>query len=282
MKKFHILTTGLFLGIIVLILIAGTNLAAQVKLHKKPAADEATWAVRIPADSTHLMGMDSGTYIYEDEDPAVAVMVSKGDRAGVDKTFIKFFIYQNDGSEWASMPNVVFEEGWITDTGEPCGFPPPYNSVGLPYCISEFMGGFHPYPGYEHIMIMFDIYNDIEDETLFPIGIPVTYTGPSAIAFYIWNNTECDNPDRTEPWYHTVSGRITYPPDGFIITRLNENTWRLEVFQLDFPITESYCYEEPGEPIGKSGKYQLIHESFSPFTGVANLSFALEIIKNNQ
>jgi hypothetical protein len=248
MKKFHILTTGLFLGIIVLILIAGTNLAAQVKLHKKPAADEATWAVRIPADSTHLMGMDSGTYIYEDEDPAVAVMVSKGDRAGVDKTFI----------------------------------PPPYNSVGLPYCISEFMGGFHPYPGYEHIMIMFDIYNDIEDETLFPIGIPVTYTGPSAIAFYIWNNTECDNPDRTEPWYHTVSGRITYPPDGFIITRLNENTWRLEVFQLDFPVTESYCYEEPGEPIGKSGKYQLIHESFSPFTGVANLSFALEIIKNNQ
>jgi hypothetical protein len=286
-KKIQMLV-GLF-GILVFFVATGELMDAQIKVQKKPTTPpgqdkppEDTWSARIPIDSYNLVGMDNGEYIYADDNPAVAVIVSKSDRSGVTKTFIKLFVYQNDGSVWARMPNVVFEEGWITDTGDPCGFPFPYNNLELPNCISEFMGSAHPHPGYEHIMIQFDIYDDIEDEQFFPLGDPITYTGPARVAFYIWNNFECDNPDRIEPWYHTVSGQITYPSDGFIITRMNENTWRIEVSQIDFPISESYCYEEPGEPIGNSGRYKVIHESFTPFAGVASLSYALEIIKSTQ
>jgi hypothetical protein len=133
-------------------------------------------------------------------------------------------------------------------------------------------------------MIMFDIYTDIEDESLFPQGVRTPYTGSGSIQFFIWNSFECDNPDRTEPWYHSVSGRVLTlncaGDAGFYITRVDESTWWIEVSQQEFRISEHYCWEELGEPIGKSGKYKMIHESYVPFEGFANLSYILEFIKN--
>jgi hypothetical protein len=264
----------------VTLVFAGINL---LEAHRTPK-DTTQWNARIPAESINLKGMDGGDYIYEDSTNPVTVSVNRSKRRGEIKYFIKFFIYLNDDSVWARFQDIFFDEWTETGDGKVCGFPSPHNSLGAPLCVESFMQDQQPLPGYEHLLVGFDIYTDIEDEALFPIGERISYMGPGDIRFYIWNSFECDNPDRMgEPWYHSVSGRVLaldcVPPAGFYITRKNENTWWIEVSQQDFRIPEFYCYEEWGEPKGKKGKREYTRYNYTPFEGTANLSYILELIK---
>ena len=269
-------------GLLTIVVVVLAIVAVSLLQAGKPQPPQ--WDARIPAESLNLVGKDGGEYIYYDSEDSIRVIVTRSERGGEVKYFIKLFIYQNDGSIWAKFQDIFFDEWNVSGDGEVCGFPYPHNILPAPGCIKSLMEDLHPLPGYEHLMIMFDIYTDIEDESLFPQGIRTPYTGPGSIQFFIWNSFECDNPDRTEPWYHTVSGRVLtlncVEPAGFYITRVDENTLWIEVCQQEFRISESYCWEELGEPVGKSGKHKIIHESYVPFEGLANLSYILELIKN--
>jgi hypothetical protein len=253
---------------------------------KKPPKETFQWNARIPAESLNLKGMLEGEYVYEDIDNSIRVSVSRSERGGDVKYYIKFFIYQNDGSIWARFQDIFFDDWEVTGDGEGCGFPYPHNTLLAPDCVASLMEDQQPLPGYEHLMVMFDIHADIEDESLFPLGIRTSYTGSGNIKFYIWNSFECDNPDKTEPWYHTVSGWVSHldrvDPAGFFITRVDGNTWQIEVSMQDFGITESYCYEEWGEPKGKKGRREYTRYNYTPFEATANLSYILELKRHSQ
>jgi hypothetical protein len=269
-----------FFGLITVVVIMIVVAAFSLLQAKKPQPPQ--WNARIPAESINLAGMDGGDYVYENSNNSIRVIVTRSQRGGEINYFIKFFIYFNDGSIWARFQDVHLD-GEATGDGDVCGFPYPHNILQAPYCIKSLMEDQNPLPGYEHFLIGFDICADLEDKSLFPIEERTLFTGPVDIRFYIWNSFECDNPDRTEPWYHSVSGRVLTLdcvwPVGFYITRVDENKWWIEVSQQDFRISEHYCWEELGEPVGKSGKYRVIHESYVPFEGFANLSYILELIK---
>jgi len=284
-KKEGVMTKFLrlkFFGLITVVVAVLVIAAVSLLQAGKPQPPQ--WDARIPAQSLNLAGMDGGEYIYYDSDDSIRVIVTRSQRGGEVKYFIKLFIYQNDGSIWAKFQDIIFDTWELTGEGELCGFPFPHNTLLAPGCVKSLMEDLHPLPGYEHLMIMFDIYTDIEDKSLYPQGIRTQCNDIGNIMFFIWNSFECDNPDRTEPWYHTVSGRVLtldcVEPAGFYITRVDENKWWIEVSQQEFNISEHYCWEERGEQVGKSGKYKVIHESYVPFEGFANLSYILELIKN--
>jgi len=267
-----------------------THFYAQVKTQAKggkpgkPKVEAVWWNVQLPI-SDNLVGIEPD-FTYDDNEDVVRVTVTRSEKKGI-KYFFKFFVYQNDGSTWVSMPRVIFYD-WVFNEGDPWGFPFPYNVIQdsdfeiLP--VEKFMAAPHPLEGYEHIMFSFDIYEDLEDRSLYPIGQRICYSGNAAVKFYVWNSFECDTPDRTEPWYHTVSGRITNPigegEAGLFIYWLDENSLRIEVVQQNFQISESYCYEYN---IGDKKRPQdFIHESYVPFTGIANLSYTMDFIRNRQ
>ena len=281
-RKFMLLVLMSIIAI-ALVFVGMNAVQAHAKSQKgKPPGKPkpAKWAIRIPVESINLWGMHDD-YIYTDGDDYITVFADRYSSSS-DECFywIRFWIYSNPGPDvWARFQDISLDHVDNTDESTPCGFPPPYDESTPPECVSDFLNNEeHPALGYEHLMITVRPLADIEDIILFPLGIMVSVSGVTS--FNVWNRYECDNENRDEYYYHTITGGASVAEnEGLYVERTSENTWKIYVESLNFIIKESYCEEVPVRQKGKSGKWSYKTEDYYPFEGTANLSYTLELIK---
>ena len=277
-------------GIVIVILVfAGINLLEA----RKPPKETANWGILLPSEveaagikdlNLYRMGIDGNPYWNDDDSISVYVQKDRS-KHGVLYYQIRLFIYQNTEGIWAGFREVdINDEGCVTDDGTPCGLPYPYNSTP-PYCIEDFLNiEEHPVAGYEHLMIQFYIFEDIEAMEPNP-DLWVPLYDRSWGRFFVWNRFNCDDPDLEPPqFYHTIIGTFHNPTFGggigFFIKRNDENSWTISYRNSDVTITESYCEKELGYT-GKGNKKRPYYTDklYTPVVGTTAFAFEFDLLK---
>jgi hypothetical protein len=197
---------------------------------------------------------------------------------------IHLIVKQTTQNYWAGFQNILIDPS-SCEVGEgACQFPS-INNQWTPECVEEFINKQHPQPGYQHLNIMFYVFQDIEK--IVPGSGKIPLRNGDWGQFFIWNRQYCDDSAVRNP--HTVDatfvtsddGQAGDPNAGFFIERKDAQTWTITVSQQKFQVVESYCKVEPY--IGKNGKTIYINKLYTPFKGWAyNNTFTLDLIKSVQ
>lgn len=281
-----------FLSIVIVILVfVGINFLEA----KKPPQKAANWGVWLPNEGDALiselnlygMGTEIDGYTYWNDDDSISVFVKKD--YSKDRTLyyqIRLFIYQNTEGPWAGFREVDINDDCVTGDGTPCGLPDRYPLLNPPVCIEQFLNEEqHPVAGYEHLMIQFYIFEDIEAMGL---GQEILLYDRSWGRFFVWNRFNCDDPDSDPPqtFFHTITGTFHNPTDGgenrFFIKRIDENSWTISYKNSDVSINESYCEKflaYTGK--GNKGKPYYTEKSYTPLVGTTAFAFEFDLLKKN-
>jgi hypothetical protein len=282
MKKFKIIR--LFSLLVILILVFCVIHAHQSKKSKEIYA----WEVQLPSETEagnilNVYGPDNCT--YSNDSDYMTVMASKH-RARSDRSlyyWIRFSVRPNIEGIWTGFQNVVIncEGSCETHDGYYCGLPYPYNTFGPPFCIESFLNDVkHPHAGYDHILMSFYIFEDLEAMAL---GTTLFLHGRSWGSFYLWEFDCYDLDNQTPvPYYHRIIGKMpsVHPGNGgwcdFYVERRDEVTWIFRYSNTNISISESYCEKEL-TTTGKKGKGNsyYIETSHEPLEGTVP-NFALE------
>lgn len=273
MKKLKLL--GLVIFLTVALIFIGINLLdAQVEItgkggkKPKPPKEEAIWTVAIPGEES-----DNNLYghyphqgnIYEDTGEGDGIYVGVEKKKGRKAAGYQFrlgvlnnidqsgdCIGWEDGPKKIGFQNIEIALLNFADTAKdeyPCFLPPiypPYDcndpDLGIddaPGCMAAFLETFlhpycagpHPEYSYNYVEISISVNSDIEnitqeENTTGNVWIKVVNTYDL--------QTGCEYP-------HNISGHCSFEvPDGsFIIKKIDDNTWTIEVDGL-FTFTEIY------------------------------------------
>ena len=287
MRKLQNFKLFVYVGVIVVIMVfVGINLLEA----KRPPKETANWGVWLPSynesGGLNLYGMGMEGNPYWNDNDSISVYVRK-DRSkhGVLYYQIRLFIYQNAEGPWAGFREVDIDDDCVTGDGTPCGLPDPYSGplASPPGCIEDFLNEEqHPVAGYEHLMIMFYIFEDIE--AMQP-GQEIPLYDRSWGRFFVWNMFNCDDPDIEPPhFYHTIIGTFHNPTfdeiNGFFIKRNDKNSWTISYRNSDVSIKESYCEKELGYT-GKGNKKRpyYIDKLYTPVVGTTAFAFEFDLLK---
>jgi hypothetical protein len=139
-------------------------------------------------------------------------------------------------------------------------------------------------------MFSFVVYDDLEDETVFPInGSQIDkYSGDGAITIYIWNSFEPLTPEDLFR-YHTVMLNLAHlcntdpdnPDRGYHITRTDQDRWEFWLQDQILDVRQSYIWEEI-TGYQKNKRPIITTTSYVPQTGLVNLSYKIVLIKNTK
>ncbi len=224
------------------------------------------WEVQLPSlgyaewNFLNFYGMDS--YPYSNDSDYVTVMVSK-DKAKSDRSlyyWIRLFVRSNPEDIWTRFREVHIDcdGSCVTDDGDYCGVPDLYNDDGSPDCITNFLNkAKHPHEGYDHILMNFYIFEDLEAMDL---GSTLFLHGRSWGRFYLWEFDCYDLTNQTpDLYYHRIIGKMPSVDPGndgdyyFEVKRQYEDTWIFRYKNTNISISESYCEKEL-VTTGKKGK----------------------------
>ncbi len=275
--------------VIVIVVFVGINLLEA----KKPPQKAANWVVWLPSESEadfiglnlYGMGTEIDGHTYWNDNDSISVLVQKD--YSKERTLyyqIRLFIYQNTEGPWAGFRYVDINGDCLTDDGTPCGVPEEYELLGPPGCIEDFLNEEqHPVAGYEHLMIMFYIFEDIEG---MQPGEEIFLYDRSWGRFFVWNRFNCDDPESDPPqfFFHTITGTFHNPTfdgyNGFFIKRNDENSWTISYRNLDVSINESYCEKflaYTGK--GNKGRPYYTEKSYTPLAGTTAFALEFDLLK---
>jgi|GEM_PF-6463298 len=267
-----------------MLLVCFVVMGSLILFGKKPGSDSYTWSAKIPVGSTNPYPNNGDyNYVYKDGENYVGISVGTyivDNRTKQKQTDIKIFIYDQQEQEKTvnvGFYGVTFESIDVTGDGDAGVFPTDPFPCTIPgECLNNFVNNTHPFNGYEHIMFHFRFDGDLEDISVGSTDPP----RPAEAKIYFWNNFECD--DGTGTHYHTLTaGQTVFQGDpGFSITRVSEDSWKIQVENMYFTFEESYC-EETREPIGKSGKYRTISQHYHPLIANAYMSYAFVLTRTS-
>jgi len=278
MKKYLNSKIILLVAILTVVFIfVGINLLEA----RKPTSD-VQWGIQLPDKSYGLNLYGSGnTYWNDGENIGITVKKSRGRPLYY---HIRFFVYETD-KNWVGFQNIDITEDCLTGDGKPCGLPSPYNGYSAPECVEYFMNnGQHPVEGYQHFMIHFYIYEDIESFTPEMGDVPLLER--SWGQFFLWNRFNCDDPFVNPPmeFYHTITGKLGNPcspgPSGcFFIRRNDDDSWTIS-YSNEIQIDESYCEKELyTQGKGKKKKTYYIDAVHHPLVGQSEFSLELNLVR---
>jgi hypothetical protein len=262
------------------------SMGSFVLFGKKPV--KYTWTATIPGESLNLYHPDS-TYIYEDGKDGVSVdyetlLIDR--KTNLENTKIMIGIDKTSLEAHVGFQGVQVYDLAVNNNGYAGGFPPDYSDVGdypndLSGCLYNFINTIpHPYTndsnnaGYEHILFVISIGANLEDTSVFPIGVPVPDWQGHSANIYFWNNFETD--DGMFIHYHTLTAHteLNIPfATSYEIKRIDGDSWKILIKPQTFTLEESY-YEGSTSPIGNSGKVRTIREYHKPLIASADMSYA--------
>jgi hypothetical protein len=288
MKKFKIIRLFSLPLILFFILVLCAIHAHQGKNNKEIY----TWEVQLPSladavgNSLNIFGKDYYTYSGDNDYITVKVVKDKARSDGSLYYWIRLFVHSNPEDIWTGFRDVHIDcdGSCVTDDGDYCGVPAPFNIFDPPLCISSFLNGsLHPHDGYEHFMMLFYVFEDLEDMDL---GSTLQTHGRSWGSFYLWEFDCYDGINNTpDPYYHRIIGRMpSVNPESaggcyFYVTRLDTDTWKFQYRNTNISIRESYCEKELATT-GKKGKGRSYYAEtlHDPLEGtVPNFAFAFTL-----
>ena len=281
---------AIFVGgaILALLVLMSLGLALpQAKTAGRPP--EPVWGIRLP-DLAHASGLNAygkypttndNTDVYWHDGINVQAGVTRDSRGHCD--IIYFIVDRTDDNNWAALRGIVIDPVYTAPGPVTCGFPPPFDLGGVPYCIQNFLNQPHPFEGYDHIQFRTYLFTFLEDIAPEMGKFPLSNGDWGNI--FLWTKSECDAPQIPGPYsdYHRVIAKFKTSDDSvdggsLSIQRIDTNTWRIFVEHQKFSVEEQYCV--PKLVTGKNGRTYYSGTTYTPFEGCAYpVSYTYDLVK---